>query len=111
MPGDPSDQLYKRTGSHSPMDRNWRGNRADLDNLGIHSPEDRRGRGIPSSLGIRSPAARSLDNRNRDIHRRGSRNRCRVAEAVYLRLLQISRLPRRSLLRERLLARHPPLLQ
>jgi hypothetical protein len=77
--------------SHSPMDRNRRGNRADLDNLGIHSPEDRSRRGILSSLGTHSPAARSRDSRSRDIHRLGSRNRCRVAEVVYLRLLRIYR--------------------
>jgi hypothetical protein len=98
-------------GSHSPMGRNRRGNRADLDNLGIHSPEDRSRRGILSSLGTHSPAARSRDIRSRDIRRLGSRNRCRVAEVVYLRLLQKSRLHLQSLLRGRLPARHPPLLQ
>src|SRR3954464_6839970 len=41
----------------------------------------------------------------------GSRNRCPVAVEVYSQLLRIFRLPLRSLLRGRLPARHPPLLQ
>jgi hypothetical protein len=79
--------------------------------LGIHSPEERSKRGIPSSQDIHSPAARSLDNRKREVRRLGSHNRCPVAEVVYLRLLQKSRLHLQSLLRGRLPARHPPPLR
>jgi hypothetical protein len=87
------------------------GNRAVPSSLGIHSPEDRSKRGVPSNPDIHSPAARSPDTRKQEARRLGSRNKCPVAEVVYLRLPQISRLRLQSLLLGPLPARHPPLLQ
>ena len=65
------------SGIHSPEDRSRRGNRAAPNNQGIHSPQDRSERGIPSSLGIHSPAVR-----NPDIRKLSSRNRCPVEVEV-----------------------------
>jgi TolB-like protein/class 3 adenylate cyclase len=77
----------------------------------MRNRENRSKRGIPSSPHIRSPIVGIPDIRKQEIRRLDSRNRCPVAEVVYLRLPQKSRLPRRSLLRGRLPARRPPLLQ
>ena len=113
-PGDRSRRgIASCSAIHTPEDRSKRGHPSSL---GMRSRENRSRRGIPSNPDFHSPAVGSLDNRSPDtrkqeVHRLGSRNRCRVAEVVYLRLLQKSRLHLQSPLRGPLPARHPPLLR
>jgi hypothetical protein len=108
-PGDRSRQgIASCSGIHTPEDRGMRGHPSSL---GMRSRENRSKRGIPNSPHIHSPAASSPDIRKQEVRRLGSRNRCRVAAEVCSQLPRIFRLPLRSLLRERLPARHLRLLQ